>query len=432
MLLDQPITRTYARRDSLPGRPGALVLLLALGIVSFAATWYFAVVIAPFRLVAADSRSVPQDLYPVWYASRQVVLHHTDPYSAEIKQQIQMAMLGHTVADDDPVNQQRFAYPIYATLFFAPLALLPFPAAHALALLASVALTALSVFWWWPRSSSSGPKLVALVFLFASYPVVLGLQLRQPTMLIAPLLAAAVCCVRSNRLVLAGCLTAIATCKPQLAIAVIVPLLVWTLAEWRSRRAFLVSLAGCVTALLATSWLLMPGWLPRWLQTLHAYAHYAGARPRLLFLLPANAAWIAPAILTIAVCWVSWRWRDSDLLFAIAFSIAVFQLVFPFQIYNELLLLPAVLWLMLPSQRQQSSQLFTLLLACLWIVLGTGWVSALALTVADLLHAGSAAPFTAFPKLSVWLLPYVVFVAFVLHALAALPLFQRRHEAHSR
>ncbi|MGC2108426.1 MAG: glycosyltransferase family 87 protein [Candidatus Korobacteraceae bacterium] len=407
------------------------MLLLALGIVSLTATWYFALAIAPFRLVAADSRTVPRDLYPAWYASQQAVLHHADPYSAEINQQIQIAMLGHTVADSDTTNQQRFAYPFYAVLFFAPLALLPFPAAQAVALLASAALTALSVLWWWPRAASASARVLAILFLFASYPVVLGLQLKQPTMLIAPLLAAAVYSVRSHRLVLAGCLAAIATCKPQLAIAVVLPLLVWTLAEWRSRKAFLLSLAGCVAALLATSWLMMPGWLPRWWHTLHAYAHYAGARPRLFFLLPASAAWLACVILIVAVCWVSWRWRDSDLLFAVGFSIAVFQLLFPFQIYNEVLLLPAVFWLMLPSQRQQASQLFTLLLACLWIVLSAGWISALALTVADLLHAGSAARFTTFPKVSVWLLPYFVFLAFVLHVLAGLSVFEGRREAHS-
>src|ERR1035441_10055702 len=46
-----------------------------------------------------------------------------------------------------------------------------------------------------------------------------------------------------------------------------------------------------------------------------------------------------------------------------------FKLMFPFQIYNEVLLLPAVLWLLLPRERRRHSQLFTLLLACLWIAL---------------------------------------------------------------
>jgi Glycosyltransferase family 87 len=431
MPLEQPTLRAPVGRDSPAGRPGTLVIVLAIGIVSLAATWYFAAVIAPFRLVAADSLSVPQDLYPAWYASRQAILHHADPYSAEINRQIQIAVLGHVVADSDTTNQQRFAYPFYATLLFAPLALLPFSVAQVVASLASVLLTGLSVFWWWPRCRSRKGETIALIFLFASYPVVLGLQLRQPTMLIAPVLAAAVYCVRSQRLVLAGCLAAVATCKPQLAIAVIAPLLVWALAEWRSRKAFLLSLTGCFAPLLAASELLMPGWLAGWLQTLHAYARYAGARPRLFLLLPASAGWAACVALIVAAGWVSWRWRDRDLLFAVGFSIAVFQLLFPFQIYNEVLLLPAVLWLMLPSEREQPSQLFTLLQACLWIVLGTGWISALALTIADLLHAGSAARFTAFAKLAVWLLPYVVLLSLLLHVFKALPAFQRRLEARS-
>src|SRR5664280_2990061 len=121
----------------------------------------------------------------------------------------------------------------------------------------------------------------------------------------------------------------------------------------------------------------LPGWLTRWRETLHAYAHYAGARPRLFFLLPPGAGWLASAILVIAVLWISWQWYDSDLLFAIGFSVAAFQLMFPFQIYNEVPLLPAVLWLLLPRERRRHSQPFTLLLACLWIVLGSGWASAL-------------------------------------------------------
>ena len=146
---------------------------------------------------------------------------------------------------------------------------------------------------------------------------------------------------------------------------------------------------------------------------LHPYAHYADARPRLFFLLPPGAGWLASAILVIAVLWISWQWCDSDLLFAIGFSVAAFQLMFPFQIYNEVLLLPAVLWLLLQRrERRRHSQLFTLLLACLWIVLGSGWASALGLSVVNLLYPGSAGRFIAFPMLSVWLLPYAVFWLF--------------------
>src|SRR5664280_998176 len=157
----------------------------------------------------------------------------------------------------------------------------------------------------------------------------------------------------------------------------------------------------------------LPGWLTRWWETLHPYAHYAGARPRLIFLFSPGAGWLPSAILVIAVLWISWQWCDSDLLLAIGFSVAAFQLMFPFQIYNEVLLLPAVLWLLLQRrERRRCSQLFTLLLSCLWIVLGNGWTSALGLSVVNLLYPGSAGRFIAFPLLSVWLLPYAVFLLF--------------------
>ena len=154
-------------------------------------------------IVARHGSAIPHDLYPAWYASRQVLFHHGDPYSAEVTRQVQIAMFGHTIPASDTTNQQRFAYPLYSVLLFAPFALLPFSAAQAFAFAAATVLMILSVFWWLPRPTTARTRRTLVIFLSASYPVVLGLQLRQPTMLIAPLLAAAVFCVRSNRLVLA-------------------------------------------------------------------------------------------------------------------------------------------------------------------------------------------------------------------------------------
>jgi hypothetical protein len=57
--------------------------LLLSAIASLCATWYFALAIAPAALVASGP-AIPHDLYPAWYASRQVLFHHGDPYSAEV------------------------------------------------------------------------------------------------------------------------------------------------------------------------------------------------------------------------------------------------------------------------------------------------------------------------------------------------------------
>jgi hypothetical protein len=392
------------------------IYLLLSAVVSLLATWYFAFAIAPSALVASGP-AVPADLYPAWYASRQVLFHHGDPYSPEVTRQIQVAIFGDAAAASEVRNQQRFAYPLYSVVLFVPFALLPFPVAQAVAFALFLVLTICSVFWWLPRATAAIVKLTAVTFLLASYPIVLGLQLRQPTVLIAALLAAVVFCLRSKRLVLAGVLAALSTAKPQLAVAILLPLLIWTLVQWRERKLFAISFALCEAALLAASELMLRGWLIRWWQTLHAYVQYAGARPRLLFLLSPRAGWLASALLAIAVVWISWKWRDSDLLFAIGFSVAAFQLIFPFQIYNEVLLLPAILWLALRSgEYQRKGQLFTLLPACIWIVLGAGFISTLALSIAHFIRPGSAARLIAFPMSSVWLLPYAMFLVFVFYA----------------
>jgi hypothetical protein len=43
------------------------------------------------------------DLYPRWYGAREVLLHHRDPYSAEVTEEIQLAYEG---------REQRFNYPL--------------------------------------------------------------------------------------------------------------------------------------------------------------------------------------------------------------------------------------------------------------------------------------------------------------------------------
>ena len=202
------------------------------------------------------------------------------------------------------------------------------------------------------------------------------------------------------------------------------PLLV-SLAEWREMKAFLLSLACCVAVLLAISEILLPGWLTRWWETLHPYAHYAGAGPRLIFLFPPGAGWLASAILVIAVLWISWQWRDSDLLFAIGFSVAAFQVdvSFPDLQRGPALACGALVTVAARAETPQSA--IHLASGLLMDRAGQrmGIRSRLGLSVVNLLYPGSAARFIAFPMLSVWLLPYAVFLAFLLYALAALPIF---------
>ena len=54
-------------------------------------------------------------------------------------------------------NQQRFAYPAYFVFLFLPLAVLPFPLAHAAGLIGAIGLTILSLRLWSLRSTMCDP-----------------------------------------------------------------------------------------------------------------------------------------------------------------------------------------------------------------------------------------------------------------------------------
>jgi hypothetical protein len=385
-------------------------------VISLLSTWYFAVAIASVGL-GPNKPSVEPGLYPEWYGSRQVLFHGRDPYGPEITREIQLQIYGSAERQGQQRNEHRFAYPLFFVFLFSPLALLPFQVAQAVVLVFCWILTALSVLWWLPRASVGVTRLTYLLFAFASYPAVLGLQLRQPSLVIASLLAAVVFCIRRKWLVVAGILAAMCTSKPQLAIAVLLPLTIWSLAAWRARKAFVIALAISELCLLAASQWLLKGWFFQWLLTLRAYPHYAGSKPLLFDLLRGHFTLVASAVLVGSVLVVSFKLSDVDLWFAVSFSIAVFQLLFPFQIYNEVLLISVALWMAVNrTSINARGQLHTLLFSCTWIILGAGWIAALALSISNIVAPGSALRLWDLPLMACWLYPFAAFAALAVYA----------------
>ena len=384
-------------------------LLFVTAVLCLLSSWYFAVAIAPAGL-GANAPSVQQGLFPEWFGCREI-LHHRDPYRPEATRQIELAVFGRTQTESAaPLNQHRFAYPVFFVFLFFPIALLPFGLAEFIALLGCIGLTAASIrSWLQGRQFSNLDKLTFAIFALASYPVVLGLQLRQPTLIVASLLAASFCCVRSGRLVLAGILGALCCSKPQLAIAILLPLSIWSVSAWQVRKAFLLSLGATLCALLIAAEFAVRGWFSNWLTTIQAYSHYAGSKPLLTDLLRGHFVPPAAALLVTAVVCVSFRFHDFDLLFAISFSVAVFQLLFPFQIYNTVLLLPAALWLTANANNVKvRGQLHNLLYSCTQIVLSAGWASAAGLSLSNALVPGSGLMFWQLPLATAYLYPFAV------------------------
>lgn len=387
-----------------------LVFLAGAGLCLISA-WYFALVIAPSAL-GVSTPTIQQGLLPEWVGCREI-LHGRDPYRREIIRQIGLDIHGKTITATAPANQHRFAYPVSFIFLFFPIALLPFKAAQIVMLAACVVSSAMSVFLWGGRRRLGKiDQFIVVTLLFASYPVVLGLQLRQPTLIVAALLALAVYCIQSGRLLLAGIVAALSASKPHLAIAILLPLAIWSVASWRTRKTFFQSLSVTLLAFLLASELIVPGWLAGWLDTLRAYSHYAGAKPLLADLLRGHFVLPSGAFLIVAVIWVSLEFHASDLLFVISFSVVTFQLLFPFQIYNEVLLLPAALWAVMNTANiRKRGQLHVLLFGCAWTALASGWAASVALSLWDIAAPGSGVKLWQLPLVAAWLYPMLLFVA---------------------
>ena len=377
----------------------------ALGLMT---AWYFASVIAPAGL-GAHAPTVEQGLFPEWLGCSEI-LHGRNPYRAEVRQQIAEELNeGSTAASLE--KSPRFAYPVFLVALYWPLGVLPFATAQLLALDAAIVLMAISIPLWDARPPPQmGPRLVITAAVFGGYPVVLALQLRQPTLIFVALLGVTVWWARSGRLVRAGILGALCAAKPQLAIAVLLPLSIWAVRRWRSRKALLLSLGGTLTALLLASEALAPGWIGDWVETMRAYSGYAGAKPLLGELLSGHFVLPAALLLVAAVAVVSFRFCDSDLLLAISFSVAVFQLLFPFLVYNEVMLLPAALWMALKSAEvKRWGQLQQLLFACTWTVVGASALAMAGLSLANIVAPGSGVKLWTLPFVTAWLYPWLVF-----------------------
>lgn len=379
-----------------------LQLLLALACV--AGGWFYGLKISALGL-ASMGRAIPPfvDLYPAWYGSREVLLHHGDPYSEQLTLQIQKAVYGHPVGPE--MDQQHFAYPVFSTVLFLPFAVLPLPVARVFAFPVLIALLAASIAWWTGRMS---PRFLLLASLLAaaSFPCYYALVALQPTVIVAAIIAACYAAARRNHLILSGALLALACTKPQLAIGLIVPMLVWAFHDLRARRRLPLAFVAAGIALLAFGQLLLPGWIPEWLSILRSYSSYARATPVICNLgtWPGIALTIA-VLVSVAVA--TWRHRN-DLPFTSALWISTVLLVVPLHIYDQYLLLFPVLWLVVNRDLFAGWTGRRLLLA-LEISIALGWVwQLLLLPVYVLSHraaiilwggpfgASGVIPFTAF------------------------------------
>ncbi len=391
------------------------------------ASIYYTFAILPPAAARVGPGILP-DLLPGWYATRVVVFESSSPYTPEVTREIQAEMYQGKALGRD---QERFAYPLFATVLFLPLALLPFPLAQTVGLCGAALLTALSVVLWRGILGLAGVSTRYVVLALAAPPVMLGLELRQPTLLVAGLLAVVVACANNGRLLLAGGLGALAMAKPQLAIGVLVPLLLWALGDWRRRKSFLLSFAGSATALLAASQYWVPGWISEWWQTIRAYTGYSGAKP-LVCLLPGHyLPLLGGGLLLAAGLVISWKWREADLVLAISFSVAAILVLVPFQLYNQVMLLPGVLWI----QARRHLAAGAIRRALLHLVSGLlflGWATVVIACIARFVYPPALTTLWWFPLIVTWVFPTTLLVYLGVYACAQKPMSAATHGAIGR
>jgi hypothetical protein len=336
-------------------RLGLFLALLFAGSVWF----YVQQVLVPYQKADAVAHGRPRgnlsDLYPRWLGTRELLLHHRDPYSAEVTREIQTGYYGRPLDPDradEPKDQQGFAYPLHVVFLLAPTVCLPFPVVQAGFRWLLVILTLASIFLWlrvlrWHPSVTVTAILIVLTF--GSYAVVQGIKLQQLTLVVSALLAGCAAALVAGYFLLAGFLLALATIKPQLALPVAGWLVLWAVSDWRRRQIFFWSFALTTAVFLLASEYVLPGWIGQFRGAVAAYRQYTGGAGSLLDVLATPILGkILAAAAVIAVAVTGWRVRRAahdSVGFSTMFSLVLvvtLVIVPSFAPYNQVLLLPAV------------------------------------------------------------------------------------------
>src|SRR5215470_13087615 len=184
----------------MPSASNAQKFAIILSVFLTAATWlYVDRVLIPHQKAESALRGIPRgnlsDLYPRWLGSRELLVHHRDPYSGDLTREIQAGYYGRPLdraLTNDPTDQQAFAYPVYVAFLLSPTIAMPFSEVQTWfrwilggLMMASVPLW-LRVLRW--RLSPLATLALAL-FVFSTFPIVQGIKLQQLSLLVAPLIA---------------------------------------------------------------------------------------------------------------------------------------------------------------------------------------------------------------------------------------------------
>jgi|SRR5579862_804530 len=364
-----------------------------------ASMWFYVIdILRAHQIADSRAKGTPRgnlsDLYPRWVGTREMLLHHSNPYSREVTLEIQEGYYGRRLdpnRPNDPKDQQGFAYPLYVVFLLLPLAGFTFHNVQIFFYWLLGGLTALSVYLWLRllRWRLRPPGYAGVIFLtLGSFAAVQGIRLQQLSLLVAALLAFSAACVAGGFLFCGGALLALATIKPQLAWLLAGWLILWAISDWNRRRRLLLGFALVMALLLGGAELVLPGWLRMFIASIQQYHGYTQNASVLDELAPWASAGKILALLAIALsAYLLWKLRmvpeNSDQFGrAIALLTAVTVLVVPmYAPYNQVLLVPGIL-LLWKDRRLFLAGSRGLRLGCITGVLALAWqwIASLALT----------------------------------------------------
>ena len=364
------------------------ILWLLLSLTAAAVSWtYMHRVLLPWDEYVNVSRGIVAqmgDLYPRWVGARELLLSGKNPYGAEVSHEIQMGFYGHPIEQryDQPqskiVDEQRFAYPIYVVFLLAPAVHMEFQRVDAWAPVILAGLSVASIWLWLGVAGWRLPLALSLsmAVLFTCSPqIAQGLRLRQLALLMGFLLALASWCIGRGKLFLAGLVLSLATLKPQMLSLCLLWFPIWSLGDWKRRWQLVAGLIVGLSTLVASGWMLLPGWPRYFFQGLVAYHRYYPTTSPLRAVL---GDWLGGAVSLILVAIlfsVACRRRQSagnsdDFVTVLSFFLMTTCLVLPIIApYNHvLLILPAIMifqqWNVLP---RWGRGILSILIAWPWV-----------------------------------------------------------------
>lgn len=338
----------------------ALVLALVIWLAS--TLFYFEVFIPGLRPGLAAKNLTGgyrfgNDFYPIWVAGGEL-LNRRDPYARNLTPRIETGLYGRAldrrIPSDAQINYRAFSYPIFTIFLFAPLLIIPFHAVQVLLAILLPCCVVLTVLLWirvLGADLTPQGRAVAVMLALAAYPVLEGVFAGQPGLISSAIIAGAIAAVLHERYALAGILLPWAAIKPQLILPLGLWLIVWALSDWGRRRKFVFGLVATgILIILVATWI-VPQWIEGWMRALREYREISP--PSLAqFVLGRWAGWIVSAVLAALSVVLAWRARlepatSSAFTLATVFLIAATVLTLPSSIavYDQVLLLPAVLWL---------------------------------------------------------------------------------------